>query len=149
MFCYSRHMKGCMKEYKYDPTDSGHSSIGLFCSTSISFANDTHVLVWLTLHCWSVFVEMPLREIHQRTHEAAVASCCFCSLGLLREGCSFFRIELWLLVCVWCLQGERTGLQLLVHIWCLLQDWTEDILTMKTELTPKELFLNSSTFPMF
>ena len=38
MFWYSKHVEGClMKEYKYDPTDSGRwaLSIGLVCSTSL------------------------------------------------------------------------------------------------------------------
>jgi hypothetical protein len=33
----------------YDPTNSGILSTGLLCSTSIVFANDTHILVHLTL----------------------------------------------------------------------------------------------------
>ena len=49
MFGYSKHMKGCvMKEYKCDPTDRGRESIGLVCSTSLFFTNNTHVLVCLT-----------------------------------------------------------------------------------------------------
>jgi hypothetical protein len=46
MFCYNRYMKGhVMKEYKYDPTDSGSLSIGLVCFASLFFTKDTHVLV--------------------------------------------------------------------------------------------------------
>jgi hypothetical protein len=39
-----------IKEYKYDPTDSGKGalSIDLVCSTSLFFANNTYVLVHLT-----------------------------------------------------------------------------------------------------
>jgi hypothetical protein len=51
IFGYSKHVKGhLMKEYKYDPTDSGRqaSSIGLVFSASLFFSNDMHVLVHLT-----------------------------------------------------------------------------------------------------
>lgn len=52
MFCYSKHVKGrVMKEYKYDPTDSGSSSIGLLCTILLFFAKDKNVLVCLTLLC--------------------------------------------------------------------------------------------------
>jgi hypothetical protein len=39
-----------MKEYKYDPPDSGRVTlnIGLVCSTVLSFANDTHAFVHFT-----------------------------------------------------------------------------------------------------
>jgi hypothetical protein len=43
MFGYSRHMKeGLMKEYKYDPADSGRGalSIHLLCSTLLFFVNN-------------------------------------------------------------------------------------------------------------
>ena len=47
MFGYSRHMNGLlMKEYKYDPTDSGREAFGLLCL--IFFAYYIHVLVHLT-----------------------------------------------------------------------------------------------------
>ena len=42
-FWYSRHMRGCLiKEYRYDPTDSGRGAlnIGLICSTSLFFVNN-------------------------------------------------------------------------------------------------------------
>ena len=44
-------MKGpVMKEYKYDPTDSGKQalSFGLACSVSLFFAKDMY---WFALHC--------------------------------------------------------------------------------------------------
>ena len=63
------------------------------------------------------------REICQRTsREVPVVSCCFYSLGPVSKPCGIFRIELQLLVPVWCLLVKRTGLQLLIHIWCLLWD---------------------------
>ena len=51
MFGYSKHVKGhLMKEYKYDPTDSGKQalSIGLVCS-ALLFLAKTH-MHWFTLH---------------------------------------------------------------------------------------------------
>jgi hypothetical protein len=51
MFGYSKHMKEClMKECSYESTDSGRRalSIGLVCSASLFFINNTHVLVLLT-----------------------------------------------------------------------------------------------------
>jgi hypothetical protein len=48
---YSRHVKGLlMKEYKYDPTDSGRGALSLCLvySTSLFFAKDTHVLFSIT-----------------------------------------------------------------------------------------------------
>jgi hypothetical protein len=53
MFGYRRHVKGgLMKEYKYDPTDSGRQalSFGLVCSASIFFTKDMHH--WFTLHTY-------------------------------------------------------------------------------------------------
>ena len=44
MFGYSKHVKECLMEYKYDPTDSGR--IGLFCSALLFFTKDS--LVYLT-----------------------------------------------------------------------------------------------------
>jgi hypothetical protein len=57
-------------------------------------------------------VVMPtLRETHPRTAlEVPAVSCCFWGLGLVGKPCGFFRIELQLLVRVWCLPAERTGL---------------------------------------
>jgi hypothetical protein len=52
IFCYSRHVKRCvMKECKYDPTGSKSWSIGSFCSASLFFTKDKHVLVHLPLYC--------------------------------------------------------------------------------------------------
>ena len=47
VFEYSRHVKGhLMKEYKYDPRDCGRQalSIGLVCSASLFFANNSNGL---------------------------------------------------------------------------------------------------------
>lgn len=44
MLCYSKHMKRpVMKEYKYDPVDSGREalSLSLVCSTSQFFPKDS------------------------------------------------------------------------------------------------------------
>jgi hypothetical protein len=32
------------------------------------------------------------------------------------------------------------GLQILIHVGVLLEDWTADILTRKTEITPRNYF---------
>lgn len=41
---------GLMREYKYDPTDSGRRarSCGLVCSVLLFFANDSPILICLT-----------------------------------------------------------------------------------------------------
>lgn len=65
MFGYSKHMKAALiKEYKYDPTDSWRKvlSLGLLCSTSLFFTNNTHILVSLTWPCWTKLVITPLFE---------------------------------------------------------------------------------------
>jgi hypothetical protein len=51
MFGYSKHVKGLlMREYKYDPTDSGRQALVWFAPSCYFFAKDTHVLVCLTKH---------------------------------------------------------------------------------------------------
>ena len=52
--------------------------------------------------------------------------------------CRFFWMKSRLLIPVWCLP---IGLEWFVYVL----DWTADILTMKTEIAPKELLLNRST----
>ena len=54
-----------MKEYKYDPTDSGRQqalSTCCLCSSSLFFTNNTWVLVHLTQHCWPPLVVIPERN---------------------------------------------------------------------------------------
>ena len=67
-FGHSWHMKEPgMKEYKYDLTDRGGwaPSLGLVCSASLFFANDIHILVCLTQHCWAqLVIAVPLKHIH-------------------------------------------------------------------------------------
>jgi hypothetical protein len=64
------------------------------------------------LHLW---LTLPFREAQPRTaYELLVAS-----VAWIGESCGFFRIELQLLVHVWCLLAERTGLKLLVCACCL------------------------------
>ena len=54
MFCYSKHVKGLvMKEFKYDPTDTGRQALstGLVCSASLFFDNNTQThMYWFALH---------------------------------------------------------------------------------------------------
>lgn len=45
MFCYSRHVKGPVKEYKSDPTEAGPF---VYLALPQFFTNNTHVLVRLT-----------------------------------------------------------------------------------------------------
>ena len=147
---YSRHVKGhLMKEYKYDPTDSGRQalSIGLVCSTLLFFDNGTHVLVHLTQlssTCGTTAIE------RNSSKNCSWGSCSSLPLlwPCLRQvggSGSSFRIKLQLLDRDWCLPAERTGLKLLVCMWCLLLYWSADTLTTKIGLAPKELFLNRST----
>ena len=81
MLWYSKHMNGTvMKEYKYDPTDSGSSRLVFFALPRYS-SHDTHVLACPTLQCWAPLVVMPLRETHPRTAcEVPEAAFCSCSL---------------------------------------------------------------------
>lgn len=51
MFGYIKHLKEhLMKDYKYDPTDSGRRalSLGLVCLASLFFSNNMHILVHFT-----------------------------------------------------------------------------------------------------
>ena len=93
------------KEYEYDPTDRLDLRIDLLYFASLFFANDTHVLVHLTLHCWALFVVMLWRETHQRTScEVTVDSCHFgYSLQLVGKPGHIFWIECpcWFMYSVW------------------------------------------------
>ena len=119
MFWYSEHVKGPgMKEYKYDPIDSGRwaRSLGLVCSALLFFSKDTHVLVCLTLHCWATFVVIPERN---STKKFSWGSGGF--LLLLRESLvsSGLNYSCWF-ICGVCLPRGQP----LSHSLYLLWDWT-------------------------
>jgi len=127
MFGHSKHTKGClMKEYKYDPTDSGRGTLVWFALPRYSSLT-THTHIWLP------YIEL----LSSTCNNAAIdrnssKSCLWGSCGtlpllqphlkLIGESCTFFRIELELLVHAWCLPVRKTGLQLLGCIWCWLWD---------------------------
>lgn len=105
-------MHDIQMEYKYKPTESGSSRIGLLCSCSLFFSKDTTCIgspyIVLLSSAWGDSIE-----------RNSCGFCCFCGLRLVGESCRFFWIELPLLVSV-LVSAKRTGLELLIHIWCLL-----------------------------
>jgi len=109
------------KGIKCSPTDSG---IGSPC-----------------LLRWSLFVMTSWRETHWRTsQDIPAASFHFYGLRLIgRDGLS---VSSGLNGCYWFVNGVCKWIELLTCV-----NWTADILTMRTEITPKEHFLYKSLSP--
>ena len=111
-----------MKEYKYDPTDSGRWAVnfGFVCAISVLFAKNTHVFALHSIYCWAQFVIPPwLRKTHPRTAlEVPAAACHSCDLssGQLVSQVVSLGLKCSYLVCAWCPLAERAGLNC---IWCL------------------------------
>ena len=159
---YSSHMKGhLMREYKYDPTDSGRGalSLHLVCSASLFFTKDMHLLVLLSYCCWAQLVVMlSLRETHPRTAHKVPAAACLPPqphCRLVGEPGGFFRIELQLPgVCVlkgldcscWFVPGICLPRGLLCSCWVVFGVcYGTELLSKKIKLVPKEPLLNGST----
>ena len=127
MFCYSKHMKGCM---------TLRTNINMTPMTV-----GTRALVCFSLHCYSslrmLWIGLPYTAVLSSAYgdvsekNFSWSSCGFCGLRHVGMPWGFS-----LVVCV--VSAERTRLQLLIYIWCLLLDWIANILKMKIEISSKK-----------
>ena len=109
MFCYSKHMKGCMmfrRNLNMTPqTVSSSSRFGSPCSACLVFADDIHVLFHRTLHCLTSFMVLLRGKLTNDLVRILWLLATSRDLGPIGELHSFFWIELPL-IHVWSLPSR-------------------------------------------
>ena len=139
-----------MKEYKYDPTETGRQALsrGLVCSALLFFDNYMHVSVRLTWCCWGQLVVQPLREVCPRSaHEVPETAWHFLSLtlGMLLSLLSGLDRSCWFVPGVSLMIGLMIAASSCVLSACL-EDWSaaaESYLVFATGLNCWERRSNS------
>ena len=150
MFCWSRHRwkDAWWRDVNMTPPQTVGART-LVCFALPHYSLLTTCIYWFALCCiaelclWWLHKKKLTKELVLRFLQLLAISSASGRLATLLDSsglnfsCWFVSGDCWM-----------DGVQLLTHVWCLPLDWITDILTMKIGITPKELFLNRSTFPM-